>query len=427
MITPSEIDLFFADRTVQSVIEASRESRPLQICYPSEIPVSRFLAWLFDPTQGHGLNGSLIRRLLTACWENGHEILSAKVYDKISPSSLATQSFADAIIQREIVFSDKRRLDVLILLPQQKLLVAIENKFGAKQSKHQLENYRMHLSTRFEDWAQVLVLLDTDGTQPADDWWVGLDYEWLIEELRVAEQSAWLGEEPRRSIRDFRIAIDRSQQADSLPGVPEHNLLEMVRTHKSVFTQMEYWHSMGQMPNDLLTDCYADNSKSGRALQKLLPIYFQRKRLWRQCAAMGAYAELRSAAQEHFQDVLYDAKRSACYFFLKNWEAFMAKDVGYWPISVMVREQFDVPKEQTFIVISHLFTCYVETEKFEKILVCADEMRRKRMRGKPIREGMRRASLRVDNCETQAQAAKLLCDHLADLQRYFSLDKLGNH
>lgn len=422
MITTSEIDLFFADRTVQSAIEASRESRPLQICYPSEIPVSRFLAWLFDPTQGHGLNGSLIRRLLTACWENGGGILSEKICNKIAPSSLAMQSFADAIIQREIVFIDKRRLDVLILLPQQKLLIAIENKFGAKQSRQQLETYRKHLTSGFEGWDQVLVFLDTDSAQPADDCWIGLDYEWLIEELRVAEQSTWLGEEPRRSIRDFRIAIDRSQQADSLRSVSEYSLLEMVRSHKAVFAQMEYWDNKGQTSNELLTASYADNSKLGKALQKLLPIYFQRSRLWRQCAAMGAYAELRSAAQAQFPDVLCDAKRSACYFFLKKWESLMAKDVSYWPISVMVREQFEVPKEKTFVVISHLFTDYVKAEELEKILVCAGEMRAQRMKRKLIRDGMRRVSLRVDNCETQGEAAKLLCDHLKDLQRYFSLD-----
>ena len=421
MITKTEIDLFFADRTVQSAIEASRESRPLQICYPSEIPVSRFLAWLFDPTQGHGLNGSLIRRLLTACWENGGEILYEKVHNKIAPSSLAMQSFADAIIQREVVFSDSRRLDVLILLPQQKLLIAIENKFGAKQSKQQLETYRKHLTRGFGDWDQVLVFLDTDGAQPEDTWWIGLDYEWLIEELSVAEQSTWLGEEPRRSIRDFRIAIDRSQQADSLPGVSEHSLLEMVRSHKSVFAQMEYWDNNYQIPNELFTTSYSDNSRVGKALQKLLPVYFQRKRLWRQCAAMGAYAELRSAAQAQFSDVLYDAKRSACYFFLKEWEVLMAKEVSYWPISVMVREQFEVPKEQTFVVISHLFTDYVEAEELEKLLVQAGEMRARRMRRRPIREGMRRVSLRVDNCATQVEAASLLCDHLKDLQDYFSL------
>lgn len=422
MTSPAEIDLFFADRTVQSAIEASRESRPLQICYPSEIPVSRFLAWLFDPTQGHGLNGSLIRRLLTACWENNDGTLFEKVRNKIAPSSLATQSFADAIIQREIIFSDKTRLDVLILLPQQKLLIAIENKFGAKQSKQQLETYRKHLTKEFEDWDQVLVFLDADGAQPADDCWIALDYEWLIEELRVAEQSAWLGEEPRRSIKDFRFAIDRSQQADGLPGVPERSLLEMVRSHRSVFKQMEYWDNNGQTPNQLLMFTFADNSKVGKSLQKLLPIYFQRQRLWRQCAAMGAYSELRSVAQVRFPDVRYDAKRSACYFFLEKWEAFMAEDVIYWPISVMVREQFEVSKEQTFVVISHFFTNYVKAEELDKLLAYAGEMRAKRMKRRMIKEGMQRVSLRVDYCETQEEAADVLCDHLKELRTYFTLD-----
>jgi len=78
-------------------------------------------------------------------------------------------------------------------------------------------------------------------------------------------------------------------------------------------------------------------------------------------------AALRSAAQAQFSDVLYDAKRSACFFFLKKWEALMAEDAYYWPVSVMVRELFDVPKKQTFVLISHLFTQYVKAEQLHRL------------------------------------------------------------
>ena len=89
MALSDDIDYFLADRTVQGVIEASRESRPLQICYPREIPVSRFLGWVLDPTQGHGLNAAVIRRLLTACWETAtSEAISPKLRKQIAPSRL---------------------------------------------------------------------------------------------------------------------------------------------------------------------------------------------------------------------------------------------------------------------------------------------------------------------------------------------------
>lgn len=60
-LTLEDIDRFLADRAGQRAIEASRDSRSLQICYPTEVPLSRFLAWLFDPTKGHYLNGAALR------------------------------------------------------------------------------------------------------------------------------------------------------------------------------------------------------------------------------------------------------------------------------------------------------------------------------------------------------------------------------
>lgn len=418
MTNADEIDLFFADRTVQGAIEASRESRPLQICYPREIPVTRFLAWLFDPTQGHGLGGGPIRRLLTAFWENGGTDYITNG-TKIAPANLATQSFADAVIQREVAFDDRSRLDILILLPQQKMLIAIENKYGAREAELQLGRYRANLEQRFEGWDRVLVLLDWYAAQPTDDWWIGLDYEWLIGELKIAERSSWLGDESRRSIRDFRTVIEGDAD-DTLPGVPEASLVDMVRTHSGVFRQMEAWEHSGKSPSELVLSAFADQSDGAEALQKLLPVYVQRSDFWRQCTAMVAYAELRSEAQKEFADLAWDPKRSAYYFALEAWNRFMDEDAGYWPLSVMVREQFDVPKERTFVVISHLYTQYVKAEYMNRMLKGAAAMRTLRMKQRPIREGMRRPTLRVNYCETKAEAAKLLCSHLHDLTQHFS-------
>jgi len=183
MTLATDIERFFADRTVQGVIEASRETRPLRICYPSEVPVSRFLAWLLDPSQGHGLNGAVLRRLLTACWDTAaaKEALPLVVRRRIAPSRMATQSFADVVIDREVTLTaDSGRLDVLVLVPGMKLLVAIENKVGARETRDQLKRYRTALKKRFGGWHRVHVYLDLNGTQPSDPAWIGLDYEWLI-------------------------------------------------------------------------------------------------------------------------------------------------------------------------------------------------------------------------------------------------------
>jgi hypothetical protein len=422
MALSDDIDHFLADRTVQGAIEASRESRPLQICYPREIPVSRFLGWVLDPTQGHGLNASVIRRLLTACWQTAtDEAVSPKLRKQIAPSRLNKLSFADVVIDREVNLNDGTgRLDVLVLVPGIRLLIAIENKVGARESRNQLAKYREGLQTRFEGWDQILVFLDMNGMQPADAAWVGLEYDWLVDELTIAEKSIWLGDEPRRSIAEFRHAIDVNSPTESLVGIDEQSLLEMVLNHKNVFTLMAAWATTKKSRADLLATVFNDKSPDGLAGQSLLPIYCRRVRLWQECSSMIAYAQYKKAARDSFGDCECDPKRSAFYFFLSRWQPLMDAEAQHWPLNVMIRERFEVPENERFVVVSHLILGSVAEEFTDRVVEVAESMRSTKQRAKKISPGAGYTSLRVDYCSSAEQAATKMQTHLKELDRAFS-------
>lgn len=419
MTLAADIDRFFADRTVQGAIEASRESRPLQICYPSEIPVSRFLAWLLDPSQGHGLNAAVLRRLLTACWDTASSTALPLVpRRRIAPSQMAIQSFADVVIDREVVLTqDSGRLDVLVLVPGMKLLVAIENKVGARESPTQLKRYQKALATRFKDWQRVHVYLDMNGMQPSSAEWIGLDYDWLIEELAIAEQASWLGDEPRQSIREFRLAIDRNGAGDDLPGIDEHHLLDMVLAHPTVFAVMAAWNRDKASRTNLAAEIF---SKKKDPRQQLFPLYCRREKLWQHCIPLIAYAALRKAAQGRFADLDWDPKRSAFYFTLKRWARLQREDRRLWPIAVRVREQFDVEDDERFVITSYLDSRSLEDEYVSDSTAIAVQIRAARLNARKMATGVQRASLRVDYASTQQEAATLLCEHLAELAKGFA-------
>ncbi|TFW16045.1 hypothetical protein E4L96_17165 [Massilia arenosa] len=418
MSIASDIERFFADRTVQGVIEASRETQPLRICYPTEVPVSRFLAWLLDPTEGHGLNGMVLRRLLTACWDTAPaSALSLNQRRQIAPSRLATQSFADVVIDREVkLTAASGRLDVLVLIPGMRLLVAIENKFGARESANQLQRYRDALDEQFHEWHRVLIYLDLNGAQPTDPSWIGLDYDWLIDELRIAEKSTWLGEEPRRSIQEFRLAIDHSGFAEELPGIEEHQLLDMVLNHQAVFEIMGAWSRSKASRTRLGADIFAGPDP----VQRLFPVYCRRSHLWQNCIPLIAYAALRKAARDRFADLAWDPKRSAFYFTLKRWDGLKREGPRYWPIQVMVREQFGVPANERFVVSSLLHFGSFDESHVEQARAIAVAMRRERMSGRKMATGVQTASLRSDYANNQQAAAVLLCDHLDELSSRFA-------
>jgi hypothetical protein len=413
-----DIDRFLADRAVQRAIDASRDSSPLQICYPTEVPLSRFLAWLFDPTQGHCLNGAALRALLAACWESGlPPALSQRMRDRIAPTALAQLNMADVIIEREVVLDhDAGRLDVLMLLPGQKLLIAIENKTGARQAYDQLERYRSGLKSRFKGWEQLLVFLDLYGAEPNDEHWAALQYDWLIDELRVAEESTWLGEEPRHSITEFRKTLARLAGEDAVGGIQDESLLAIITDHQRVFRQMGKWIRDPQPITSLASQIYRNGASADLALQALFPVFARRINLWRRCIPMVDYAMLRVAAQGQFDDLMWDPKHTGtAYFALSRWERLRDAESRYWPFSVCVWENFEAPASERFVIASEFFRRYVADEYKAGLQPIVKALRAQhRHAGTDL--GQSRTALRVSRCESRESAAAALCEHLKELE-----------
>lgn len=415
------IDHFFADRTVQRFIDLARKTRPLQICFPREVPISRFLAWIFDPSEGHGLHDGVIRSMLTAAWNAREEVdLNLATQRLLSPAQLSARSFTGCMIQKEArIIDGAGQLDVLILHPQSKLLIAVENKFGAGQGDDQLQKYSKALAKRFKDWDRIHIFLDLYGQSPNDSSWIGLDFDWLVDELRVAENSPWLGDEPRRVIREFRSSIEIDGDTyDHLP-LDDAELLEIVQEHKSVLQVMGNWQRGGLKLPELVEQVF---SKGGtfdhRALQKLLPIYWTRADLWRICIGMLSYAQFYAAAREKFPDVLPNPHRKAFYFALPMWMGVAKQSNDYWPLHVMVRvlPPSTGSDRESFVVVAKLLINEVAPEWEIKIRELAANLRVKHLKkNRKLGDEQTHISLCVDTIGTEAEAIKALVKQIRNI------------
>src|SRR5579859_637696 len=87
--TDELIDYFFADANVQRLGASTAGWEPLRICYPN---VSRFIAWLHDPTEGHGLGDLAIQSLLVrAWWESDGVDIDVGTRRFLSPANIHTE------------------------------------------------------------------------------------------------------------------------------------------------------------------------------------------------------------------------------------------------------------------------------------------------------------------------------------------------
>jgi len=216
------VDEFFADPDVQRLIQLGAKTQPLQICFPKEINVTRFLAWLLDPSQGHGMADLALRSLLTrvglAVHDNRNIPLPTRRF--LASSNVYSTGFSGVVVATEVnVGRDTRKsLDLFCIDQRAGFYVALENKFGARESTDQLKTYREGLKSIFPSMLGVHIFLDSNEEEPRDQQWIKIGYDWLSEFLREHEQLETTAPNLRWSLAQFRVAIeDEDAEAASSP------------------------------------------------------------------------------------------------------------------------------------------------------------------------------------------------------------------
>ena len=201
-----EMTDFFAAPQLVNLLELAKSSSDfLELVSPRETQHSDLLAWCFNAREGHGQGDAILKDFLLAVFKSATETEPGdKVFGRglgrdfvraWTPSRIMTSSFATAITYREYKLpqGNAGRLDLLVIDPDNQLLIVIENKAGAAFGAGQLQAYREGVQTAllsravFKDFLVVFVAMDrnhdmdsnADEEANFDKHWVPLNYEWL--------------------------------------------------------------------------------------------------------------------------------------------------------------------------------------------------------------------------------------------------------
>lgn len=168
-----------------------------------EIRHSNVLSFLINPSQPHGLNDGLLRRLIHVASQGKKHKDSPKQLD------LALADFSDIKIRRE-----EMHLDILAYSPKNQLVVVLENKVDASEGFDQLSTYREKIQkdARFDGWKKLFVYLTIDGEEPSDsDWWVPLSYNQVLTMVNeaMAQSSELMSDDARMFVKHYIDLIGR--------------------------------------------------------------------------------------------------------------------------------------------------------------------------------------------------------------------------
>ncbi len=153
-----------------------------------EIKHTKFLSYLLNPNESHGLGSSFLQNFL---WVSSAQLADFPdsddldlPYAKIQPERLVVKP---NLAGKSATKHEKGSLDVFIEIPKRQasdsVIVVVENKINAKESTHtdgsQLERYRKWLGAERDKFDEKIfyLYLTKRGDMPSDkDWWGAINY-----------------------------------------------------------------------------------------------------------------------------------------------------------------------------------------------------------------------------------------------------------
>ncbi|MYM89184.1 hypothetical protein GTP91_18650 [Rugamonas sp. FT82W] len=376
-----QVDALYSDINVQRMLAVSAIADPLQICYPKEVNMSRFIAWLLDPSEGHGLSDMAVRAILTTAGQAAQaQNLPIANRRFLSAASIYTQGFSALILMTEVEvgIKDSKKLDVLAVDPNARLYIAIENKFGAREGADQTKSYRQGLEKLFPGFRGVFIYLDSNDRDPDDDQWLPVGYDWLADFLRGCEQSDSVADGVRKTLAQFRMVIEE-EDGESAGSTPLGKLITHVAsTHRDELVAMRDLvkpNARSIRAKELAEIAQMNlGTNDAKASMRLFQLYCRRPAVWDQCFRQSLFAPFYKALRDKFTDLLAEPRRVMTVYTLADWTRLLdieGKEDWYWCAGVRVRYV-----DEQFNVVSYVHMTDVKPEKREALLSFVNAARR---------------------------------------------------
>lgn len=144
-----------------------------------EIRHSNVLGWLLDPKENHHLGDMFFRKLIAkAILKEENDSLIAE--HNIDILELLESSYIDLDIFREESTGSGRKIDLLAISENKKLVVLIENKYKSGESLGQLDDYLNYVKGKYEEYRIIPIFLSLYGVEPTNKEYLMLDYSDIL-------------------------------------------------------------------------------------------------------------------------------------------------------------------------------------------------------------------------------------------------------
>ena len=173
-----------------------------------EIRHGSFLRYILDPQRPHGFSGACIRAMMAAVANSqGTET------DGIGLLDIHLADFDSAIVPQ----SEWRNIDILIDVPDENLIVAIELKIDAREHSGQLGRYKSIVESEWPLRRHIFLLLTKRGDDPSEldgDGWQPVPLDFLAKELQTILSKQIGNDDARQMLKAYLAMLGRHHLND---------------------------------------------------------------------------------------------------------------------------------------------------------------------------------------------------------------------
>lgn len=169
----------------------------------AEIRHSNVLAWLLNPNANHGLGGYFLKKFLKYLVSNNKGVIEPE----ISLFDFEAFDLYSVEVRREW-----QNIDLLLILGDEKYVIAIENKIGSQEHGDQLKRYKKTIEGEFIDFKKIYVYLTPDEATPKGDLeWITFNYKIIGDLLEniIENKKSLLNENVINFISHYKTILRR--------------------------------------------------------------------------------------------------------------------------------------------------------------------------------------------------------------------------
>ena len=207
---------------------------------------SRMIGWMLNPRESHGLGTWPLTWLLNTCWKKAmdqDEDLRPDFYqeDYANPSHVSQMNLQGSVFMLEHATDKYGQIDLLVMCPEEKLAIVVENKYGANETKGQLKRYGKWGDKNLKDYNVLYLHMDGyekwDGAQRHQ--WLKISYDWLIEVLEEAKSNVNVPSRVSRIIEDYyHTLVELDLIEDGYFSQVKPAVYKLIKTHDKALKVM---------------------------------------------------------------------------------------------------------------------------------------------------------------------------------------------